>query len=219
MAAASVFPTWGLYALTREGYASTTALLEAVAAALAGGVVAIQYRDKRKDPSARAAAARGMLELCRQRDVPLIINDDVALAAAIAAAGAHVGRQDIDLRAARDLLGPDAIIGVSCYDSIERARRAAGAGANYVAFGSFYPSQTKPGATPCSIEVLREARACLSIPIVAIGGITPENGAALLCEGAGLLAVVNGVFAHPDPCAAAQAYTLLFRDPENGDEI
>ena len=82
-----------------------------------------------------------------------------------------------------------------------------------------YPSQTKPGATPCPIEVLREARACLSIPIVAIGGITPENGAALLCEGAGLLAIVNGVFAHPDPCATAQAYTLLFRDPENDDEI
>jgi thiamine-phosphate pyrophosphorylase len=172
--------------------------------------VAVQYRDKGEDRARRQAEALVLAAICRECQVPFIINDDVALASAVKASGVHIGQHDATLGAARATLGPDSIIGVSCYGSVESAVKAAREGVDYVAFGRFFPSDTKPEATPCSLAVLEEARDSLSVPVVAIGGITRENGAALIAAGADVLAVINGVFGHSDVRAAAEALSGLF---------
>jgi len=203
------FPPRGLYAITPERDFAAGELETAVTAALRGGAAAIQYRNK-KDGERRRKEASALTAVCRQYKVPLIINDDVALAMAIGADGVHVGKDDADTAAARAVLGPKAIIGVSCYASPARAVVAAAAGADYVAFGSFYPSLSKPGAPACPVSVLPEARVLVSLPLVAIGGITRENGAELIGRGADVLAVIQDVFGHADVQAAAARLASLF---------
>jgi thiamine-phosphate pyrophosphorylase len=198
----------GLYAVTPEHPGPD--LAEQVGLAIAGGARVIQYRDKSSDRARRLAQAGALSVLCRAAGVLLIVNDDPALAAAVGADGVHLGRDDGDPAQARHRLGPRAIIGVSCYNHLDLGLAAQEAGADYIAFGSFFPSVTKPGAVRAEPDLLRQARAALSLPLVAIGGITPQNGAALIAAGADLLAVVSGVFAGPDPKAAAAAYTQLF---------
>jgi thiamine-phosphate pyrophosphorylase len=200
----------GLYAVTDPVLTPGPRLLEAVAAAIDGGAVMVQYRHKTVAEVGRRRDAEALLELCRTRGVPLIINDDVELAAALGADGVHIGRDDMPVGEARKVLGRDAIIGVSCYDSLQAARAAAASGADYVAFGSFYPSTIKPQAVRAELELLRQGRARLSLPIAAIGGITPENGARLVAAGADLLAVITGVFGSDDTAAAARRYAALF---------
>ncbi len=203
----------GLYVLTGGGSRTEGGLLEDVAAAIRGGARWVQYRDKDAPPDTRATRARALRRLCGEHGVPLIVNDDVALARAVGAAGVHLGRDDAPLQAAREALGAGALIGISCYDSLDRAHAAEAGGADYVAFGRFFPSRTKPRATPAPIGLLRRARAALSVPIVAIGGITPENGAALIVAGADVLAVGHGVFGHADIEAAARRCAALFDVP------
>jgi len=202
----SLFPSHGLYAIT-DG--PRIDLLEVVAQALAGGARVLQYRDKTADAARRHAEAAALKQLCDTHAVPLIVNDDVALAVAVGAAGVHLGRDDDDVAAARAALGAGAIIGVSCYDSLERARAAAAAGADYVAFGAFFPSPTKPQAVRASLDLLRQS-ATLGVPRVAIGGITPDNAPSLVEAGADFLAVISAVFATPDVCAAAQRFARLY---------
>lgn len=196
----------GLYVLTPENLTGA-ALLSATAAALAGGARLVQYRAKRQ---ANLADALALSRLCATRDVPLLVNDDPDLAAAAGAAGVHLGRHDPDCAAARARLPPGALVGVSCYDRLDLALRAAAAGADYVAFGSFFASRTKPAAIRASPGLLHAARSALALPIVAIGGITPDNGGVLLAAGADALAVSAGVFEAADPCAAAARYAALF---------
>jgi thiamine-phosphate pyrophosphorylase len=200
----------GLYAIADTGCLEPARLAAAVAQALEGGARVIQYRDKSGDADLRRRTARALLTLCRRYGVPLLINDDVELAAGIGADGVHLGREDAPIEDARRRLGAEAIIGVSCYNELERARRAVAAGADYVAFGRFFPSGTKPQAVAASPELLRAARAGLSVPIVAIGGITPDNGASLIAAGADALAAIEGVFRQPDIRAAAGRYARLF---------
>lgn len=200
----------GLYAIADSAYLDAASFAPAVRAALDGGARVLQYRDKTSDPATREGVARELNALCREHGVPFLINDDVALAAGIGAAGVHLGRDDPGIGPARDALGPRALIGVSCYNELERARAAAARGADYVAFGRFFPSRTKPRAVPATAALLRAARAELTIPIVAIGGITPENGGALIRAGADALAVIEGVFGQPDIRAAAARYAQLF---------
>jgi thiamine-phosphate pyrophosphorylase len=202
----------GLYAITLE-HAGTQSAAQ-VERAIAGGAQVIQYRDKSEDHQHRLEQARSLNAICRRAGVPLIVNDDVALAAAVEAAGVHLGHNDAAPAAARDLLGPRAIIGVSCYNRLDLALAARDQGADYVAFGSFFPSSTKPLAVRADIDLLRRARRELRLPLVAIGGITPENGAVLVGAGADMLAVVTGVFGAPDPQAAARAYARLFDSPD-----
>ena len=193
-------------------------LVRQVELAIAGGARVIQYRDKSGDLAGnrerRLAEARALHAVCRRAGVPLIINDDATLAAAVAADGVHLGRDDGSPSEARRLLGSAAIIGVSCYNSLELAEAAQAAGADYVAFGSFFASSTKPLAVRADVGLLRRARQSIHLPLVAIGGITPENGAALIAAGADLLAVVSGLFGEPDPRSAAQAYAQLFDTPD-----
>ena len=200
----------GLYAITDAALCAQRGLEADVAAAIRGGAVMIQYRDKSTDHARREQEARTLLALCREQRVLLIINDDVELARAVGADGVHLGGEDAGLRAARSRLGQDAIIGISCYDSLELARKARTAGADYLAFGAFFDSPTKPVSVRVPLALLREASDNLRIPLVAIGGITPDNGAALVKAGASLLAVISGVFGDKDPEQAARRYSALF---------
>lgn len=204
----------GLYAITLESGGNSHPLFRQVEKALLGGAGVIQYRDKSADTGRHLHEAKGLARLCGQHGVPLIINDDVELALASGAAGVHLGVDDADLKAARERLGDQAIIGVSCYNRLERAIEAEAAGADYVAFGRFFPSRSKPKAVQADLDLLREARRRLRLPLVAIGGITPDNGAPLLEAGADMLAVIEGVFGQPDIVAACRRFTTLFK-PED----
>jgi len=200
----------GLYAITDATLAARDGVVEQVRQALAGGARVIQYRDKGQDADRRLREASALAALCREQGVPLIINDDVALAVASGAAGVHLGRDDPAIGPARERLGPEAIIGVSCYDRLELALAAAEAGADYIAFGRFFPSSTKPLAVQARPELLREARRRIPLPLVAIGGITPENGRLLIEAGADLLAVIHAVFGQADVVAACRRFAGVF---------
>ncbi|MEJ2644540.1 MAG: thiamine phosphate synthase [Gammaproteobacteria bacterium] len=200
----------GLYVITDGASTDSGQLSERVARAVAAGAAAVQYRDKSADAGRRLQEARALVEICRAAGVPLIVNDDVELAAQAEADGVHLGRDDGDIGRARRRLGRGALIGVSCYNELERARHGAAAGADYLAFGRFFPSSTKPDAVQANPELLSTARRTLALPLVAIGGITPENGGPLIAAGADLLAVIHGVFGAPDIGAAAAAYVRLF---------
>jgi len=199
----------GLYAITPET-ADTERLFAQVEAALLGGVAAVQYRDKSDDVARRHEQASELAALCRQFRVPLIVNDDLRLADLCDADGVHLGRDDSSVREARIILGRDKFIGTSCYQSLELAQAAQAAGADYVAFGSFFPSPTKPAAARADLALLHEAARTLRVPIVAIGGITLANASPLLDAGADSLAVLSALFDAPDIRAAAHALNQLF---------
>lgn len=199
--------TRGLYLITPDE-PGTGRLLARVDAVLDHAAL-LQYRNKSASAELRRGQAEALLALCRARGVRLIVNDDLALAQAIGADGVHLGEDDGDARAARIALGPDALIGVSCYDDLDRARAAANTGASYIAFGAVFPSSTKPNARRASFDLLRDS-ADLGLPRVAIGGITPDNARLVVAAGADLIAVISGVFDAPDPPAAARAYCACF---------
>jgi thiamine-phosphate pyrophosphorylase len=200
----------GLYAIADTQYLDDARLLSAVGEAIAGGARVIQYRDKKHAAAERTRQASELAKLCRQHDVLFIVNDDVTLAKETQADGVHLGREDTSLIQAREQLGSQAIIGASCYNELARAEAAQVQGANYVAFGRFFPSRTKPQAVQADLDLLREAKTKLHIPVVAIGGITPENGVSLIVAGADALAVIEGVFGQADVRGAAQRYARLF---------
>lgn len=199
----------GLYAITPESV-DTATLLGQVKQVLRGGAQLLQYRSKSENVALKHEQATELLALCRTFHVPLIINDDMRLAALIDADGVHLGETDPALKEARINLGPDKIIGVSCYQDLDRALQFAEQGADYVAFGSFYPSSTKPQARPCSLSLLTQAKAKLQVPIVAIGGITPENAPALIHAGADAVAVITALFEAADIELAAHFFSSLF---------
>ena len=199
----------GLYVITDEGLSGDQLLIH-VAQAIKGGASLVQYRNKTSSDSVREHTATALLQLCREKRVPLLVNDDVELAVRIGADGVHLGQTDTKLAEARRRLGEGAIIGVTCHASLQAAQAAQAGGADYVAFGRFFDSHTKPQAPPAEIDLLRQARASLDIPICAIGGITPQNAPWLIAAGADLIAVIHGVFAQPDPAAAAFEYSVLF---------
>jgi thiamine-phosphate pyrophosphorylase len=197
----------GLYAITPET-SDDERLVALVQAALAGGAALVQYRNKNSPPAERRRQAQKLAALCRARGVPLIVNDDPCLALEAGAEGAHLGRDDGDPARARALLRGK-LLGVSCYDSLEAARAALAAGADYVAFGSVFASPTKPAAVRAPLALFAAARA-LGVPLAAIGGITLENAPGVLAAGADLLAVITDLFEAPDVAARARAYGRLF---------
>ena len=199
----------GVYAITPETD-DTARLLAQVEAALLGGVAAVQYRDKSGDIARRHEQASELVALCRRFGVPLIVNDDLRLADLCDADGVHLGRDDGSLREARIILGPKKFIGASCYQSLDLAQAAQAAGADYVAFGSFFASPTKPQAPRASLELLRDAGPAIHVPLVAIGGITLANAPSLLDAGADSLAVLSALFDATDVRAAAHDLNQLF---------
>ncbi|WP_241085130.1 thiamine phosphate synthase [Candidatus Vondammii sp. HM_W22] len=204
----------GLYAITDSRLASDSILSQLVELALAGGAKIIQYRDKTDNLKRRCQEAQSLLSLCRAMQVPLIINDDVELAFTIGADGVHLGKEDDDIASARRKLGPEAIIGISCYNQFNKAISARAAGADYIAFGRFHSSTTKPAAVAANPGLLIRARKELNIPVVAIGGITPDNGGPLIAAGADMLAVVHAVFGQPDIRTVCENFRQLFEKPE-----
>jgi thiamine-phosphate pyrophosphorylase len=204
----------GVYAITPET-ADTEHLLMQVEAALAGGVAAVQYRDKSGDVARRHEQASELVALCRRFKVPLIVNDDLRLADLCDADGVHLGRDDSSLREARIILGKDKFVGASCYQSLELALAAQAAGADYVAFGSFFASPTKPAAGRAGLDLLRDAAPLIHVPLVAVGGITPANAPQLLDAGADSIAVLSALFDAPDIRASARVLNQLFEaEPE-----
>lgn len=197
----------GLYAITPDT-ADTGALARKVEQALAGGAAALQYRNKVLSREKRLAQAQRLAALAQGYGVPFIINDDVEIALAVGAYGAHLGKEDAALAAARERLAGK-ILGASCYDRLDLARSAVAAGADYVAFGSVFPSATKPGAVRAPLALFADARA-LGVPLAAIGGITLENAPQLLAAGADLLAVISDLFDAADVAARARQYARLF---------
>lgn len=204
--------TAGLYAITDENLIPAERFAATVEQALRGGAAAVQYRDKSGDAARRLRQAGELRDLCDAHGALLIINDDVELAKKVHADGVHLGVGDAGLYDARDALGDDAIIGMSCYANFERARLLALQGADYVAFGAFYASPTKPQAAQATPALLREASEKLSVPVCAIGGIDASNAAALIDAGADLVAVISGLFAQADTEAAARRLSSLFRN-------
>lgn len=197
----------GVYLITPDE-ADTGRLLARLQPLLAEGPALLQYRNKAAGPDLRRRQALALAEACARAGVPLVVNDDWRLALEVGAPGAHLGEDDGDLRLARRE-APGLWLGASCYDQLERARQAVAAGADYVAFGAFFPSGTKPGARRASPALLRDS-AALGCTRVAIGGITPDNAAGLVAAGADLLAVIGGVFDAPDPVAALRAFRRAF---------
>lgn len=199
----------GLYAVTPDE-PDTGVLVAKVGAALAGGAKLIQYRNKTAPAALRSAQAAALQALCRQRRAPLIINDHLELALEIDADGLHLGGEDGSVAAARALLGPHKILGVSCYNALDRAVQAWREGADYVAFGSFFASGVKPGAVRAPLGLLADARREIPVPVVAIGGITAQNAPQLIAAGADALAVISAVFAAAEVQAAAKQFARLF---------
>jgi thiamine-phosphate pyrophosphorylase len=199
----------GLYGITPDDRPDTETLIGDVRRALAGGATTIQYRDKQVESLTEQTALQ-LRSLCLEFGACFIINDDPLLALATGADGVHLGRRDASVSHARKLLGPNAIVGVSCYADDMRVAMAEKSGASYVALGAFYPSVTKPDAASAPIALLADVVASTSLPVVAIGGITPDSGAALVEAGAHALAAINGLFGADDIEAAARAYAALY---------
>jgi len=199
----------GLYAILDTDLVEQE-LVSAAEQAVKGGARVLQYRDKKGESATRLEQAQQLQKICQRHQIPFIINDDVMLARAVDAAGVHLGRHDAGLEAARTLLGPDKIIGVSCYNDLALAQEMVQQGADYVAFGSFYASNTKPAAVRAPLTLLMEAKKTISVPLVAIGGITPDNTPELIKAGADAVAVISGIFAGNDYCKAARQYAMLF---------
>lgn len=200
----------GLYVITDPDLLPGIRLVDAVRAALAGGARIVQYRNKAADAATRLREATALATLCRDAGALFLANDDVELALACGAHGVHLGQQDGAVNAARARLGEGAVIGQTCHASLTLALAAQAAGADYVAFGRFFPSRTKPLAPPANLALLPDARAALRIPIVAIGGVTVDNAPQLLAAGADAVAVIHDLFSASDITARARDFAALF---------
>ncbi len=199
----------GLYAIT-PNLTDTNELLRKVRLALQGGARVLQYRNKIADAALQLRQAAALRDLTREFNTTFIVNDDAALAAQVDADGVHLGGEDGSVAAARALLGETKLIGVSCYNRAPLALEAVRQGADYVAFGAFFPSSVKPEAVKADVSMLREARPEIHAPIVAIGGITQQNGAELVRAGADSLAVISALWDAPDIEASAKEFSTLF---------
>lgn len=200
----------GLYAITPDE-ANTERLITKVESALQGGIRVLQYRNKPASHELQTLQARALLALCRQYHVPFIINDSVELCLTLDADGVHLGAEDGNLAEARTRLGPNKIIGISCYNHFALALSAQQAGADYAAFGACFASSTKPHAPVAALALFQQAREHLQIPAVAIGGITLQNASSVIEAGARSIAVINTIFNADDVKLTAQQFSQLFK--------
>ncbi|RDH42645.1 thiamine phosphate synthase [Zooshikella ganghwensis] len=205
----SSFILKGLYAITDEHLLPPNQLVAKVDAALAGGTQVLQYRNKQGSPSLRLQQALALKKLCHHYHVPLIINDDIKLAHTIGADGVHLGQSDIAIAQARHTLGNQAIIGATCHGSMELAKQAVSQSADYVAFGRFFTSKTKPEAPTASLNMLANIHT-LDTPSVAIGGVTIDNASQLIAQGISMVAVIHDLFTAADVFAQAARFKSLF---------
>jgi thiamine-phosphate pyrophosphorylase len=188
----------GLYAITDEKLIAEDRFDRIIESALQGGTRIIQYRDKSADQQKRLQQARVLRSLCERYQAICIINDDIELASEVNAHGIHLGKDDVSLKQARQMLGKDAIIGVSCYNELALALEAEKNSADYVAFGAIFSSPTKPHAAQAGLEIIIQAKQQLTIPVCTIGGITDKNIDLVIQSGADMAAVISGLFSHDD---------------------
>lgn len=209
MATENRFNIRGLYAITPD-LANTEQLGIMVEAAILGGASLIQYRNKAADAKLRIAQARALLDICKKHHVPLIINDHVKLCLALDADGVHIGSDDGDIAAIKQRIGPDKILGTSCYNRLELAQQAEVLGADYVAFGACFSSGTKPNAPKAELKLFTQAQSQIKVPLVGIGGITLDNAPSLIEAGASSIAVINALWNSTDIAKTAQQFSKLF---------
>lgn len=200
----------GLYAITDPDLMSGD-LMTMTEQAIHAGISILQYRNKTASLQQQEQEASELACLCQKNNVLFLINDDVDLAVKVNADGVHLGQKDGSIKHARALLGENKIIGITCHNQIELAQIAEQQGADYVAFGRFFTSKTKPNAMPADLSILTSAKKTLSIPIVAIGGITADNAAIVLQHGADMLAVIHGVFGRKDVLTATRQFIDIFK--------
>lgn len=201
----------GLYAITPDE-ADTDLLVAKVEAALQGGISILQYRNKQANHKLQTQQARAILPLCRQYQVPLIINDSVKLCLTLDADGVHIGADDGNIAEVRTRIGADKMLGASCYNRFDLALSAQQAGATYVAFGACFASSTKPHAPVADLDLFKQAKAQLHIPAVAIGGITLPNAPSVIQAGADSIAVINAIFNADDVKLTTQQFAHLFKE-------
>lgn len=203
----------GLYAITDPKLMGSDLISKAEQAIL-GGINILQYRNKIASETQQEQEAQELAKLCKKNNVLFIINDNVELALKVNADGIHLGQKDTHFTQAREQLGEDKIIGVTCNNKIELAQTAQQQGADYVAFGRFFSSETKPSAPPAEISLLNEARKKINIPIVAIGGITQETAPLLLKEGADILAVIHSIFGQENITNTTRQFIKIISSPK-----
>lgn len=199
----------GLYLVTPD-WDDTQKLVDATEAGLRGGAALVQYRHKTADTALRREQAAALQALCRQYGRPFIVNDFIELCMELDADGVHVGGTDTAVAQVRAAVGPDKIVGASCYGSMDLARDAYRAGASYVAFGGFYPSRVKKYEVSTPAEIVVQAKKEIPLPNVVIGGMTQQNSAPLVAHGADMVAAISSVYMTDDPEAAARAFVQLF---------
>ena len=199
----------GLYAITPDS-ADLNTLIQKTQLAIEGGAFMVQYRSKIHDRDVKMQQCAAILRLCREYDVPCIVNDDVEICRVLKADGVHLGEKDDNIAEVRHILGEDAIIGSSCYDQLNRAKQAQKEGASYIAFGAVFPTPTKPNAPRATLELLREAKSEIQIPIVAIGGITMNNAHDVIETGIDAIAVITNLYESNSIKEAAETLSQMF---------
>jgi thiamine-phosphate pyrophosphorylase len=199
----------GLYLVTPD-WDDTGSLLAVTGKALEAGAALVQYRNKTAVPELRREQAAALLALCRRHGRQLVINDHLDLCRELDADGVHLGGADAPVAAARAALGPDKIVGASCYGQLALAHAAQDAGASYVAFGGFYPSKVKVYVASTPLHIVAQARTALRLPVVVIGGMTAANARPLVGLGTHMVAAISSVYLAADPFAAARAFVDLF---------
>ena len=199
----------GLYAITPD-LADLNILIHKTQLAVEGGAFMVQYRSKIQDRDVKMQQCAAILRLCREYKIPCIVNDDVDMCRILEADGVHLGEKDDNIAEVRRILGEDAIIGSSCYDQLNRAKQAQNEGASYVAFGAMFETLTKPHAPRATLELLREAKSQIQIPIVAIGGITMNNAHDVIETGIDAIAVINSLFKAKTIKETAEIFSKMF---------
>ena len=199
----------GLYAITPDS-ADLNTLIQKTQLAIEGGAFMVQYRSKIHDRDVKMQQCAAILRLCREYDVPCIVNDDVEICRVLKADGVHLGEKDDNIAEVRHILGEDAIIGSSCYDQLNRAKQAQKEGASYVAFGAVFPTPTKPNAPRATLELLKKAKSEIQIPIVAIGGITMNNAHDVIETGIDAIAVITNLYESNSIKETAETLSQMF---------
>jgi len=199
----------GLYAITPDS-ADLNTLIQKTKSAIEGGAFMVQYRSKIQDRDVKMQQCAAILRLCREYEIPCIVNDDVEMCRVLEADGVHLGEKDDNIAEVRHILGEDAIIGSSCYDQLDRAKSAQKEGASYVAFGAMFPTSTKPNAPRATLALLKEAKREIQIPIVAIGGITVNNAHDVIKTGIDAIAVINSLYEAKSIKETAETFAKMF---------
>jgi len=200
----------GLYAITPDS-ADLNTLIQKTKSAIEGGAFMVQYRSKIQDRDVKMQQCAAILRLCREYEIPCIVNDDVDMCRILEADGVHLGEKDDNIAEVRHILGEDAIIGSSCYDQLDRAKSAQKEGASYVAFGAMFPTSTKPNAPRASLALLKEAKREIQIPIVAIGGITVNNAHDVIKTGIDAIAVITSLYEAKSIKETAETFAKMFQ--------